>query len=107
MIGFGRTARNIGGRASGTAMTKAEGTAMGTRKTRVVKSDGRGSSAGLNAQKSTWLEPSGRGYSNPQLQSKDIKGYGNFSPNVKEESIFSVSRPQNYSRDLTDKKGVR
>jgi len=107
MIGFGRTARNIGSKSSSTATKRAEATSLNGGSTRVVKHRGGGSSSGLNAQKSTWLEPSGRGYSNPSLQAKGTKSYADFSPNVPKESIFSVSRPQNHSRDLTDKKGIK
>lgn len=70
MIGFGRTLRNLGSRASRPAMAKAHSVALGTNTPRrIVKHPGRGSSAGLNAQSTARLEMSGTGYSNPNIGS--------------------------------------
>ena len=65
MIGFGRTLRNLGSRASAPAMAKANATAIGTNTPRrMTRHTGRGSSAGLNAEKTARLEMNGTGYAN-------------------------------------------
>ena len=67
MIGFGRTLRNLGSRASAPAMSKAQATAVGASSRRGVSHAGRGSSAGLNAQKTARLQMNGTGYANMDL----------------------------------------
>jgi hypothetical protein len=69
MIGFGRTLRNLGSRASAPAIGKAQAVATGTNvPRRIVRHPGGGSSAGLNAEKTARLEINGAGYSNPNLK---------------------------------------
>jgi hypothetical protein len=68
MINFGRTLRNLGSRASAPAMGKAQAVATGNNTpNRIIRHSGRGSSAGLNAEKTARLELKGTGYSNPNL----------------------------------------
>lgn len=69
MMGFGRTLRNLGSRASAPAVAKANAVSLGNNRPRLeIRHSGGGSSAGLNAQKSARLEMDGTGYRNPLIQ---------------------------------------
>lgn len=78
MIGFGRTVRNLGSRASAPAMAKAQSVALGTNTPRrIVKHVSGGSSAGLNAERTARLQMNGTGYANSNLASgnRKVKAY--------------------------------
>jgi hypothetical protein len=107
MIGFGRTLRNLGSRASAPAMGKAQAIATGTNTPRrLVRHTGGGSSAGLNAQKTARLEMNSTGYANPNIhrgngQKKaypSMNRYNNDSPihfrKSKSNSTFDTRKPK-------------
>ena len=97
MIGFGRTLRNLGSRASAPAMGKARATSLGTNSTRTsVRHTGGGSSAGLNAQSTARLQMNGTGYNKiPENRGKGpVKTYPRMNkPNSTIQPYYSRRIP--------------
>jgi len=110
MIGFGRTMRNIGGRASSSAMEKAVQTSLGDNTPRrLVKHTGRGSSAGLNAQKTARLEANGTGYANSALhKNKQLnKSYPEHTADTMGPIVHFKRKTLHRTNDLTPYKYPR
>lgn len=67
MINFGKRLRNVGSAASSRAKGKAQNTALGKAREKHIKHYGQGSSAGLNAEKSAWIQPDTPASQSPRM----------------------------------------
>lgn len=107
-MSFAKLARNIGNLATGPGMAKASSTAIGSNTPRrIVRHSGRGSSSGLNANKTARVQPNGSGYSNPLLhpEKNSVRRYPNFTYYQGERgNIFAAPRTNTTKIDITKPK---
>lgn len=90
MIGFNRLARNVGNQVTHPAATKAVATATGRNTPdTIVRHAGRGSSAGLNSQRTARVHTNS-GYPTQRLEG--IKRYPQFNSSLESGGIFLPNR---------------